>query len=317
MPAMPEATRTRSRWFSYSLRSLLAFITLTSVGMGLVAYERRQSQRELKLAEQVAASDVTVVSAGLLDVVDPFDPLDESQPQSWWRTAFKSLCGQRIRGVAIAEGNQSFDFSPLSGLRRVEWIYSYGTGIRDLSPLSTLTRLQNLMVNEASVSDLSPLAELRNLQSLWLEGTPVSDLSPLARLRKLETLDVNRSRVKSLAPLAGLESLAVLAIEDTPINDLSPLADLKNLEGIFLSRTAVADLAPLAGLKELVCLHLDGTRVSDLSVVFGFKQLQELTLGDGQFAEEQITSLKQALPGCRVTIVPAARTASAIEPEPD
>ena len=317
MPAMPKATRTRHSWFSYSLRSLLAFVTLLSVGMAWVAYERRQSQRELKLAEQLAASEAIVVCAGLFDLIDPFNPSDDREAQSWWRRALSGLCGRRIRTVG-AGGHESFtDLAPLAVATSLESIFLHGAPISDLSPLARLTSLKIVLANETAVSDLSPLAGLRNLKGLLLEGTPVSDLSPLAGLESLESLDLKNTQVQDVSPVARLNNLAVLSIEGTRVCDLGPLAGLKNLEGIFLSRTPVSDLSPLAALKNLRCLHLDGTRVGDLSVVFGFTKLEELTLGDGQIAEEQITSLKQALPGCRVTIVPAARTARAIELERD
>ena len=80
----PTAARPRRRrWFSFSLRSLIVFVTLAAIGIGWVASERAQSRRELEIAERLegdGAADVWF--AGPSDAVgSPFDPPEK---ESWW-----------------------------------------------------------------------------------------------------------------------------------------------------------------------------------------------------------------------------------------
>jgi hypothetical protein len=130
----------------------------------------------------------------------------------------------------------------------------------------------------SSPTDLTPLAECQNLSWLELNDTQVSDLRPLAGLRKLGVLYVSRSPVRDVAPLAELKSLWELRLDGTQVTDLTPLAGLENLAELSLQNTPVTDLTPLYGLKKLRWLDLAATSVS----------------------EEQVSAIREALPGCQI-----------------
>ncbi|HUW82784.1 MAG TPA: P-loop NTPase fold protein [Phycisphaerae bacterium] len=153
-----------------------------------------------------------------------------------------------------------------------------------------------------AVSDLSPLAGLTNLRTLDLNGTPVRDLSPLAGLKPLTELYLSTTQVRDLVPLAGLTNLINLDLSRTQVRDLSPLAGLKALERLSLMGTQVRDLSPLAGLKALEGLSLTESQVGDLCPLQGLPNLRRLYLTAGQVPNEQIETLKAAVPGIDVTL---------------
>jgi hypothetical protein len=323
MPTMAEAPPTRRRWFSYSLRSLLVLIALAAVGLAWVAYERRQSQRELLIAEQLQAGGFEVGIGGLFDP----DPSDSSwQPgdePSWWRRTLSSLFGHRIREVNLYGDRPLANLSLLADLTSLRDLRLDTSNINDLSPLAGLRSLRELHFDETVVSDLSPLSNLGELECLILSGTQVSDLAPLAGLNRLAVLCIDGTQVVDLAPIAGLKHLAGLTLADTRISDLEPLVGLENLVQLFLDRTAVtdlapltrhnrllvlsledtqvADLSPLAGLEALEELNLDNTRVTDLSPLAGLESLASLSLRGTAVYEEQVKQLQEALPRCSVS----------------
>ena len=130
----------------------------------------------------------------------------------------------------------------------------------------------------SSPADLTPFAECQNLRWIELNDTQVSDLAPLAGLKKLGVLYVSRSPVRDITPLAGIKSLFELRLDGTQVTDLSPLAGLENLAELSLQNTPVTDLTPLYGLKNLRWLDLTATSIS----------------------EEQMSAIRQALPGCQI-----------------
>src|SRR5579863_10202776 len=106
---MSEAPLTSRRWFSFSLRSLLILVTLAAIGLGWVAYERNQSQREMQIAEQIKATGATVEFSGR------FDPSYPWVEGSWWRRALSPLCGRRIHFLHGAGNRPLNDLSLLAG----------------------------------------------------------------------------------------------------------------------------------------------------------------------------------------------------------
>jgi hypothetical protein len=88
--------------------------------------------------------------------------------------------------------------------------------------------------------------------------------------------------------------------ETTEVNDATPLAGLKNLLVLDLWNTRVSDVTPLAGLKNLQWIRLVGTEVSDLTPLAGLKNLEFLDLTGSLVSEEQVNSLRKALPNCHI-----------------
>lgn len=69
-------------------------IAIAAIVSAWVAHERRQSQREFQIAEQLDAVGAIVWFAGPYDIVEI--PTDE---QSWWRSVAGRILGPRVQGI--------------------------------------------------------------------------------------------------------------------------------------------------------------------------------------------------------------------------
>ena len=177
-----EASTAKRRWFSFSLRSLLILVSLAAIGLGWVAYERRQSRHELQIVEQLGASNesVEIRIAGRIH----FESTGLAVDPSWWGRALSALCGPRVESL-LAAHNRS---------------------LTDISTLSMLRNLETLDLGDTSVSDLTPLAALENLQVLYLNGTQIHDISQLAGLTHLKLLALQNTQVSDVALLSGFRT---------------------------------------------------------------------------------------------------------------
>ena len=82
----PIAARPRRRrWFSYSLRTLIVFVTLAAIGMAWVAKERSHPQRELQIADDLQSQRVAIEFAGEFD--PPSRRFYGGDKPSWLRSA--------------------------------------------------------------------------------------------------------------------------------------------------------------------------------------------------------------------------------------
>ena len=176
------------------------------------------------------------------------------------------------------------------------------TQVSDVEPLRGLTNLEALNLRDTQVSDAEPLSRLTNLQELSLSSTRVSDIEPLSRLTNLQDLGLTDTQVSDIEPLRGLTNLQELRLSGTQVSDIEPLRGLTNLQRLDLLGTQVSDIEPLRGLTNLQKFYLSGTQVSDIEPLRGLTNLQELYLSGTQVSKEQVKSLKEALPGLKITV---------------
>jgi hypothetical protein len=177
--SMPTSRR---RWFRFSLRTLLIFVIVVAIPLAWIAKERRQSQHELRLAEELDKRNAVSVTLG-----GPFDEWGhrkKNTPQAWWRDLARRVLGARVVGVSCS-ARVLEDLSPLTPFRSLQSFYcgghdlNYTMGemnfVRDLSPLAPLTNLRWLCLSRCHLPDVSPLAELTNLTELKFNGTDVTE----------------------------------------------------------------------------------------------------------------------------------------------
>ena len=221
--------RRQRRWYQYSLRTLLLFVLLVSIGMSWlgVKLHRAREQKEAVEAIRKAGGEVSY------DYQSDYASAEPRVPK-WAR----ALLGDGFFFDVLQAGASGTKFGDdeavyLRRLTNLEWLSLRATRITDagLEHLEGLARLEELYLSRTNITDagLEHLKRLTNLTWLNLSDTQVTDAG--------------------LEHLKGLTSLQWLDLSDTQVSDagLEHLQGLSNLEDLDLSNTQVTD----AGVKGL------------------------------------------------------------------
>ncbi|MGA2032903.1 MAG: hypothetical protein ABSG68_11635 [Thermoguttaceae bacterium] len=209
------------RWFQFSPRTLLVFVTLWAIACSWLAVKKKQARRQREAA-----------------------------------AAFEKLGGSvtwsKPSGPAWLRGLLGDDF-----LRTVLYVDLGNTRLTDadLESLTKLKQLQELGLQKTGITDvgLVNLKELSQLQVLILAGTKATDagLENLKGLNQLQLLYLDDTNVTDAGTenLNGLDQLQQLRLDGTQITDagLANLKWLKQLHELSLHRTQITD----AGVKKL------------------------------------------------------------------
>jgi Leucine-rich repeat (LRR) protein len=184
-----------------------------------------------------------------------------------------------------------------------EWLERHQTQVRDLTYLV-------LCLRETHVTDrgLSHLAGMANLQSLDLRGTQLSDaaMPHILGMPNLTTLDVARTGIsdQAIARVSQMPSLASITLDGSQATQVAigGLAQCRRLGSVMIVDASDENVGRLTQLKGLVSVDLDGDQLTTASLPH-LKQLQGLqilTLWGSDFSDEDLSELRQALPGCVV-----------------
>jgi Leucine-rich repeat (LRR) protein len=265
MASILDTRQPKRRWYQYSLRGLLLFVTLCAIACSWLAVTIQAQRKQHKAAEAIKGlggtvqceptwlgkvlkddSLVYVTEVDLSNQTHTDDKLMQLQALSRLRTL-------RLRGADISD----------AGLVRIEHLCQLveldlsETAVTDagLVHLRNLRRLKVVNLHGGQITDagLVNLDELSQLNHLGLSNTKVTDagLTHLQGLRKLQFLDVDGTAItdNGLVNVATLSELAWLALNDTNITDtgLGHLHKLTNLRSLLIMRTKITD----AGKKGL------------------------------------------------------------------
>lgn len=214
----------RRRWLSFSLRGLLAAVTLICIWFGWNVEQSRRLQEAVaavsKLKGTVIFENVRSNWSELLygpsqpvevNVSGPRNATDATTAQLRRMTGLRCL---RMRASFVTDAG----VADLGALGRLEILELYSSSITDegLAHLSSLTRLRKLTITDAGITDggLSCLAEMQDLEELTLKGLPITSagLIHLQRLNKLTVLTLTGAHldgigIKMLGELKGLKAL--------------------------------------------------------------------------------------------------------------
>lgn len=101
-------------------------------------------------------------------------------------------------------------------------------------------------------------------------------------------------------------SVEQVILYDSRTSDLAPLTQIKNLRSLVLCKTETSDFSPLARLSRLETLVVwilnekKSNRLESLESLARLQRLTELRIHDPWFNREEITTLREALPNCKV-----------------
>lgn len=225
-------------------------------------------------------------------------------------TEMTELQSLSLRGVWRRDCITNAGIKYLSKMRRLER-FNIGSEeltdacLPDLAQIGTLKELA--LGGEISDNGLRCIARMRSLEALFLSSGAVTDkgllhLVELKSLRQLTLSRANKVTDAGVAQLAQLSSLKILSLHVPKITDrgLIGLARNASLEDLLLSCAHVTDegLDHLSQLKSLRRLTLDGTKLTEVGIV-------DCT----RVTEAGVVKLEQALPSCKIRILPKVRTA--------
>lgn len=141
--------------------------------------------------------------------------------------------------VLTINNAQISDFSPISAMRGLIWLYLENDGISDISFLSHLGTLNILDLTDNHVTDLAPIAGCPWLWKVFLTNNNVHSLVSLPCGREFFLAG---NQITSLAPLAVSPSLRVLDIAGNRVSDISLFAQFSYLRNLVLSDNEITDL---------------------------------------------------------------------------
>jgi Leucine-rich repeat (LRR) protein len=287
------APKPKLRWFQYSLRTLLVFVTLCAIPCSWLAVKMRQAKRQRSVVQAVLAAGGIVMRRADDDATDFIDLDKMPSPPTLAESLFRR---QRVVLVSLADETCTYDvadppitissfrlgrdasrlnLATLGELPDLEFVDLGDRQVndRDCLNLAACSRLQVLVARHCSdVTDhgIQSLTHLRCLRVLRLDGCKLGRTGAqcVGGLRELQRLELDNTTITDddLEYLKGLADLRVLSLRKTNITDrgarhLLPLTRLRQLN---LADTSVTDaaLVYLKNLSELETLNLGGTHVT-------------------------------------------------------
>ncbi len=175
------APKRKLRWFQYSLRTLLVFVTLCAIPCSWLAVKIRKAR------DQRAAVDAVIELGGFVTYDYMLDQSGKQQPNAqpsgpaWLQNLlgtdfFNEVVRVNLDSTEVTDGR----LEHLKGLTRLQWLNLFNTEITDagLEHLQAFTQLQRLELGGAANVTDSGLEHLKNLpllQGVFLGGTQVTD----------------------------------------------------------------------------------------------------------------------------------------------
>ena len=223
------------RWLRFSLGTLLIFITVCGVVLGLI------QQRAMKRSQAM----IDIRHAGGQVIFDLEAKETASRKTLAWLygpDTFAKVLTVWVHGSGVGD-DLVCRLTAFPELRRVSLVNTRVTDI-GISHLSALKNLEWAMLNQTSIGDesISHLSQLERLKILNVAGTKITDdsIDHFARLSNLTLLDVSNTALtdKSYQALAKIKSLECLKVQGTRMRSdgLHYLDQHPNLKRIDLTR---------------------------------------------------------------------------------
>ncbi len=287
----------RLRLGRHSLRTLLLFVIVASIGLAVFVHEsgkvRQRSALQRQFLDELgkANNPVFVVFDNDDDDAKTFGELDSQGFWSdvvWGKEACRKIESIQIVGVTNLKDDT---FSKLRHFDELEYLELNYTNSKDstLKEIAAATQLRSLVLSELEVTDrglmyLESLVNLRRLDLFQIEGLDGSGfrfLVNLTRLNELDLYDSDNSVVAAryLENCHWLETLRLGRGKFTN-EELNVLSQLPHLTSLVISDCQI-DQDVLMRLSK--CGHL-----------------KFLALPNSVTTDE-LSDLQNAMPGCRIT----------------
>lgn len=225
------------RWFQFSLRTLLVFVTLFAIPCSWLGVKIQEAKNQKAAVQAIQAVGGRVQYGYQVDEQGYVTQQAESRRPVWLRSVF---------------GDDFLDDVVLIFLGRTE---ATDTGLEGMEGFEEWYRHRELELGDTKFTDagLQYLKGFTQLRYLYLGGSRITDaglehIEGLSQLQRLE-LYVTPVTDAGLEHLNGLPQLTQLAILHTEVTDagIEHLKGLTQLQSLILYRTRVTD----AGVKKL------------------------------------------------------------------
>ncbi|MBC7856004.1 MAG: hypothetical protein IAF94_21455 [Pirellulaceae bacterium] len=236
----------------FRLRTLLIAVTLVTLPLGYVAWERQQCRRGQQAMEMLNQK------SEYLPAVTRFGTSAYNRPK-WLKSILGDDEFRRVNNAVL--GGNSFsdsDVRALALLPNLDYVVIESPNVTDegvthLRGLKKVERFHVIGNRSLSGKSWAVLGEWQHLHVLWLDGSHFGGdgILQLPALANLKELSVNNTNLTDagLERISWLPNLESLDLSHTQVSDagLVHLKRLANLKDLTLENTKITN----AGVKEL------------------------------------------------------------------
>jgi hypothetical protein len=291
-PAEPKSKR---RWFQYSLRTLLIFVTLCAVACSWFGIKLQQARKQRHAVEELKKFGYHVVYDRELVEDGRLFLQKKSKAPQWLQNLlgvdfFRDVTMVVQDEPQLADARIKITDAGMVHLRKFPHLQSVSllaapvsdAGLENLKELTELKEIQIWTIEyKGHITDtgLAHLKELQQLVYLSLVNQQIKGdgLENLKNMSQLESIDLQYNKITDagLENLKGLSRLKFINLQYNKITDagISHLKGLKNLKQLILTDDCITD-AGLIDLKEMTQLE-EFSFTSDLVTEAGIKDMQK------------------------------------------
>ncbi len=185
--------------------------------------------------------------------------------------------------TALSPGVYDTTLTDLYRMPNIEGIFFYGISEDlDMAPVNALKKLRKFGTLLGGLEDISFLEGLTGLETLYVGKNAITDISVLRQLTKLKEIDLRQNlfALDDMSIFSQMTGLEYLSIECVHIRSLNGIETLENLKSLNIYDTGFEDFSPLLELT----------------------QLEELWLCSLDVTQEEVDTLRKALPNCEIYV---------------
>ena len=306
------------RYFQFSLRSLLLFVSGCALFFSWVGYKCDRARHWMYENTRIQSVGGLLLTKCELDEFGRLRPEPRHSPMPPWLVGRCPWCYFLFNDPVGVVISQDIPCETLGKIHEMQYVVFAVPGVTDsnLANLRSLVHLRRLYLDGLRISDrgITYISGMRQLQVLDLRDTHINGggfpaLNGLVELRDLDLScsDVTDAGLASLPSLPNLRRLRIAACGNCDISDRSvpSLLRFRELEVLDVGCTAItnAGVKQICSMRELKKLSLTNCRNVDDGAIEDLKlltRLKYLCIWETRITPQGQIELQNALPNCKV-----------------
>ena len=175
----PHPPKPKRRWYQFSLRTLLVFVLLVSVGLNWLGVKMHQARKQREAVEAILEAGGEVAYGYQFKEDGASVPGATPPGPAWLRKLLGDDFFRDVIRVSLELDSGGAELEHLEGLSELRRVNLASTQVTDvgLEHIKGLTKLETLFLDDTKITDtgLEHLKGLTNLKSLGLSHTQVTD----------------------------------------------------------------------------------------------------------------------------------------------